>query len=61
MREESCLRSEHPRMLLLLSLLLIEGSYVCYHTQLYVASGDLNSDLHACVASTLSSVPLLWT
>lgn len=39
-------------MLLLPPLLLIEGSYMCHHTQFYVASGDLNSALHACVAST---------
>lgn len=59
--EESCLRSEHPRILLLPPLLLIEGSYMCCHIQFYVASGDLNSALHACVASTLSSVPLFQT
>jgi hypothetical protein len=53
-----------PRVLLILPLFPREGHwdvYMCYHTQLYVGPGDLNSDPHNCVASTLSSVPLHYS
>lgn len=46
------------------SCLLSAGTIdVCYHTWLYVASGDLNSCPYNCTGSTLSTEPLLldWT
>lgn len=37
------------------SRMTVDHRHTYYHVQLYVSSGDLNSSLHKCVASALSS------